>query len=259
MTLPRRFITRGLLVAAAFPVVFLVLSLLFPLPSLKPYSLVVQDRDGRFLQAFLTQDGVWRLRTSPDEIPGRLKDILIRREDRWFYYHPGVNPFAILRAVAQNVRSGHRVSGASTITMQIARMLHPEERTYLNKAVEVFRALQLEARSSKKELLEIYLSVAPLGGNVEGLRSAALLYYDTPLERLNIAQLFDLMLVPGDPNGLQPDRKADRLLAERKRQAAEWIRRGFLTAEDSVVIWNTPALAVRHALPRAAPHFSLRL
>ena len=197
MTLPRRIIKRGLLVAAAFPVAFLVFSLLFPLPPLKPYSLVVEDREGRFLQAFLAQDGVWRLRISPDEIPPKLKEILLRREDRWFYYHPGVNPFAILRAVVQNVRTGHRVSGASTITMQIARMFHPGERNFLNKTVEVFRALQLEARYSKKELLEIYLSIAPLGGNVEGLRSAALLYYATPLERLNIAQLFDLILLPG--------------------------------------------------------------
>ncbi|HTY58545.1 MAG TPA: penicillin-binding protein 1C, partial [Bacteroidota bacterium] len=259
MTLPRRIVIRGLMIAAALPVLFLVLSLLFPLPALKPYSLVVNDRNGRFLQAFLAPDGVWRLRTSPDEIPARMKEILIRREDRWFYYHPGVNPFAVVRALLQNVRTGRRVSGASTITMQIARMLHPGERTYLNKAVEVFRALQLEARYSKKELLEIYLSIAPLGGNVEGLRSAALLYYDTPLERLNIAQLFDLMLVPGDPNGLQPDRKPERLLAERKLQAAGWIRRGLLTSEDSVVIWNTPALAVRHPLPRSAQHFALRI
>ncbi len=259
MTLPRRTLVRALTVAAAFPVAFLVLSLLFPLPPLKPYSVVVADRNGKFVHAFLAEDGAWRLRTSPDEIPPRMKEILIRREDRWFYYHPGVNPFAILRAVLQNVRSGRRVSGASTITMQIARMLHPGERTYLTKAVEVFRALQLESRYSKKELLEIYLSIAPLGGNVEGLRSAALLYYDTPLERLNIAQLFDLMLVPGDPNGLQPDRKPERLLLERRRQAAAWIRRGILTREDSVVIWNTPALAVRRPLPRYAPHFALRV
>lgn len=256
---PRRIIVPAILAAASLPALFVILSLLFPLPPLKPYSLVVEDRRGRLLQAFLATDGVWRLRTSPDEIPRKLKEILIRREDRWFYYHPGVNPFAVARAAVQNFRTGRRVSGASTITMQIARMLHPGERTYLNKAVEVFRALQLEARYSKNELLEIYLSIAPLGGNVEGLRSAALLYYTTPLERLNIAQLFDLILVPGDPNGLQPDRKAEPLLAERKRQAAEWIRKGLLSAEDSVVIWNTPALAVRRPLPRAAPHFALRV
>jgi penicillin-binding protein 1C len=259
MNQPRRIIIRGFIVAASLPVLFLVLSILFPLPSLKPYSLVVQDRNGRFLQAFLASDGVWRLRTSPDEIPARVKDILIRREDRWFYFHPGVNPVAIVRALVQNILAGHRVSGASTITMQIARMLRPRERTYLNKTLEVFRAFQLEARYSKKELLEIYLSMAPLGGNVEGLRSAALLYYDTPLERLNIAQLFDLMLIPGDPNGLQPDRKADRLLGERRRRASVWIRQGFLTTEDSAVIWNTPALAFRHTLPRVAPHFTLRV
>jgi penicillin-binding protein 1C len=259
MQRPRPIIFRGLLVAAAFPVAFLILSLLFPLPPLKPCSLVVEDRNGRFVQAFLAQDGVWRLRTSPDEIPPRLKEILIRREDRWFYYHPGVNPVAIVRAIFQNMRSGRRVSGASTITMQIARMLRPGERTYLNKAIEIFRALQIESRYSKKEILEIYLSIVPLGGNVEGLRSGALLYYDTPLERLNIAQLFDLILIPGDPNGLQPDRKAGRLLSERRRQAVEWIHAGLLSAEDSVVIWNTPALALRHALPRSAPHFALRI
>ncbi|HMK39685.1 MAG TPA: transglycosylase domain-containing protein, partial [Bacteroidota bacterium] len=259
MTRLRRIIIRGFLVAAALPLLFLFLSLLFPLPPMKPFSLVVEDRNGRFLQAFLAPDGAWRLRTSPDEIPRRLKEILLRREDRLFYVHPGVNPLAVLRALAQNIRSGRRVSGASTITMQIARMLHPGERTYLNKAVEVFRALQIEARYSKNEILEIYLSIVPLGGNVEGLRSAALLYYDTPLERLNIAQLFDLMLIPGDPNGLEPDRNAERLLSERRRQAALWIRQGLLSAADSVVIWNTPALAVRRALPRAAQHFALRI
>ena len=104
-------VIRGLALAAALPVVFLLLSLLFPLPPLKPYSLVVNDRNGKFLQAFLASDGVWRLRTSPDEIPGRMKEILIRREDRWFYYHPGVNPFAVVRALVQNVRTGRRVSG----------------------------------------------------------------------------------------------------------------------------------------------------
>lgn len=259
MTLSRRLVFRSLIPPAAVLGLFLGLSLLFPLPPLKPYSLVVEDRSGRFLQAFLAADGAWRLRTSPDEIPQRLKEILIRREDRWFYHHPGVNPFAIGRALVQNFRTGRRVSGASTITMQIARMLEPKERTYLHKLVEIFRAFQLELKYSKDELLEIYLSMAPLGGNIEGLKSAALIYYQTPLERLNIAQLFDLMLIPADPNGLQPDRNAGRLLEERKRQASEWFKTGLLSAGDSTTIWNTPALAVRKPLPRSAPHFTLRV
>ncbi|MEW6511429.1 MAG: penicillin-binding protein 1C [Bacteroidota bacterium] len=259
MKAKRTIIRLVLIVAGACCAGFLVLSLLFPLPPLKPYSVVVEDRDGRFLQAFLAADGAWRLRTSPAEIPPRIKEILIRREDRWFYYHPGINPLSVGRALVQNLLAGRRVSGASTITMQIARMLEPRERTYLSKVIEAFRAAQLELKYSKEELLETYLSMAPLGGNIEGLRSAALIYYQTPLERLNIAQLFDLILIPGDPNGLQPDRNPDRLFAERKRQAQEWIRRGLLTETDSMIIWNTPASAVRHPLPRYAQHFTLRV
>jgi penicillin-binding protein 1C len=202
---------------------------------------------------------MWRLRTSPNEIPEKLKRILIEKEDKYFYYHPGVNPFALTRAAFQNFGTGKRKSGASTITMQIARMLERKERTYFNKLIEVFRALQLELRYSKNELLEIYLSIVPLGGNIEGLKSASLMYYQTPPERLNIAQLFDLILIPNDPNDLQPDKNPERLLAERKRRALPWIARSFFTKEDSIVLWQTDARASRTALPRLAPHFALRV
>src|SRR5437016_1979705 len=113
---------------AAVTLAFFVLSLLFPLPQLKPYSTLVEDRNGHFLQAFLTSDDKWRFRTSSSEIPARLKYILIRKEDRFFYYHPGINPFSILRAAAQNLIHHERISGASTITMQVARMIEPKER-----------------------------------------------------------------------------------------------------------------------------------
>jgi len=233
--------------------------ILFPLPSPRPYSLKIEDRQGRFVHAFRAVDGVWRLKTSPDEIPLRLKKILLEKEDRWFAYHPGVNPVALVRAVVQNIASGRRVSGASTITMQLARMLEPKERTIPNKFLEVIRALQLEWVYSKDELLEMYLSMVPLGGNIEGLASASLLYYQTPLERLNIAQLLDLILIPNNPNALRPDRGSDRLLEERRRRAKRWLEEGLLTQEDSVTIWSTPALAIRTPPPRYAPHFALRI
>jgi penicillin-binding protein 1C len=220
---------------------------------------VVEDRHGVFLGAFRANDGVWRIRTSPGEIPERLKSILLRREDRWFYYHPGFNPVSLVRAFLQNLRGGRKISGASTITMQIARMIEPKERTYFHKILEIFRALQLEWRYSKKELLEMYLSMVPLGGNIEGLKSASLIYYQTPPERLNIAQLFDLILIPSDPNGLQPDRNPEKLLATRKRQASLWFGRGMFSRDDSSVIWSTPAASVRHQLPRFAPQFCLRV
>ena len=216
---------------------FVILSALFPLPQSKPYSLIVLDRNGEFLHAFLAQDGIWRFKTSPAEIPPRLKEILLHKEDRFFYYHPGINPISVVRAIFQNITRGKKVSGASTITMQVARMMESRDRTYLNKCIEMFHALQLEMRYSKEQILEMYLSMVPLGGNIEGLQSAAYLYYQTPLERLNLAALVDLILLPNDPNGLRPDKNSEKLYRARKRIALEWLSEGFLTKQDSVVLW----------------------
>jgi penicillin-binding protein 1C len=258
--LPKARWLRRLLAGIAGSCVLAGLSFIVdPPPSPKPYSPVVLDRNGEFLHAFLARDGMWRLRTDPEQIPSRLRDILLRKEDRWFAFHPGVNPFALARAIVQNVKSGRVVSGGSTITMQIARMLEPKERTYWNKIREVLRAFQLELKYSKKELLEMYLSMVPLGGNVEGIQSAALLYYQTPLERLNIAQLIDLTLIPGDPQGLQPDRNGPSLFRARTELASRWLRAGILQPSDSVVVWQTPAAIERRAPVRRAPHFALRV
>jgi len=254
-----KILTAIVIVPFAIAVAFFVLSILFPPPSLKPYSLLIEDRNGQFLRAFLADDDAWRLKTSPDEIPERLKRILLEKEDKYFHYHPGINPFSIWRAMVQNITTGKRVSGASTLTMQIARMLERRDRTYLSKAIEMFRALQLEWKYSKDELLEIYLSMVPLGGNIEGLKSAALLYYQTPLERLNIAQLFDLILIPNDPNDLSPDRHPEKLLEERRKRALPWIEGGFFSRQDSTIIWNTNARAVRKPPQSHAPHFCLRV
>ncbi len=255
----RMLLLRALCVAIGGLGLFLAADAMFPLPPMRPYSLVVEDRNGKLVHAFLAPDGIWRLRTSPDEIPDRLKQMLLAKEDRWFYYHPGINPFAIARAAVQNVQTGRRLSGASTITMQIARMREPKERTYAGKLAEMFRALQLEWRYSKDELLEMYLSTIPLGGNLEGLRSASLIYYQTPLERLNIARLIDLILIPNDPNRLRPDRCGEKLLASRVRHAAAWQAMGYISEDDSCVIRSTPAGASRGSLPREAPHFSARI
>ncbi len=239
--------------------IFVILNAVFPLPSPKPYSLQVEDRNGHLLQAFLADDGIWRLSTNSAEIPARLREILLQKEDRFFYYHPGVNPFSVLRALTQNVLTGRRVSGASTITMQVARMLERKDRTYANKLIEMFRALQLEWKYSKDEILNLYLSIVPLGGNIEGLKSASLLYYQTPLERLNIAQLFDLILIPNDPNGLRPNRNAKALYRKRVTAALPWVQRGFFSPDDSVVIVRTSAEAERKQLAIIAPHFCLRI
>jgi penicillin-binding protein 1C len=257
--LSHRWIRRVVWSSGISAALFGVLWLLFPLPPLKPYSVVISDRNGEFLHAFLAEDGIWRLRTPPDEIPPKLKTILLQKEDRFFYWHFGINPFAVARAFVQNLTTGRRVSGASTITMQVARMLERKERTYFNKLIEMFRAVQLECCYSKDEILELYLSLIPVGGNLEGLKSASLVYYQTPLERLNTAQLLDLTLIPNNPNRLRPDRNPDALYRERLERAVPLIESGVFTAQDSTVIWQTSVSAVRKELPRLAPHLARRL
>ena len=260
-TLP--FPVRPLLVASvilcSFIGAFSVLWVIFPLPDVKPYSTVVLDGRGELLHAFRAQDGQWRIRTDPERIPPALRAMLLEKEDRYFYSHLGVNPFSVARAFVQNIRSGSTVSGASTITMQVARMLEPKERTVANKLVEVFRALQLEIKYSKDEILELYLSMVPLGGNIEGLASASLLYYGRPIERLNIAQLIDLILIPNDPNALRPDRNGEALARRRLAFSERWSSRGLLSPQDMAIVREMPGTAGRHEAPQLAPHVSLRL
>jgi penicillin-binding protein 1C len=255
----KRSLKIFLAVAAGVIVVLYGLAVVLPLPPLKPYSLIVKDRKGEFLSAYLAADGAWRLKTHADEIPFRLKEILLQKEDRYFFYHPGVNPCAVVRALFQNIFAGKTVSGASTITMQVARLLEPKPRTLINKSIEMFRAIQLELRYSKHEILELYLSMIPLGGNIEGLESAAMLYYQTPLERLNIAHLFDLILIPNNPNHLRPDKQSARLYLERIQRSQEYFISGILTKDDSIVILQTSAETKRRQLPQNAQHFCLRI
>lgn len=250
---------RWLQIAGIPVAAFVVFSLLFPLPEPKPYSQVLLDRNGRILQAFLATDGKWRVKTAREDIPEKLRAMVIAREDRWFLVHPGVNPVSLVRALAQNLRTGRRVSGASTITMQVARLLEPKERTYGNKVLEILRSLQLELRYSKEEILEMYLSMVPLGGNIEGLQSAALTYYQAPLIRLNTGQLLDLILIPRDPNGLRPDRNGAQLLRERRRVGRLLVSSGCLVPEDTSAFGTVSASWTRRELSREAPHFALRV
>ena len=129
---------------------FLLLNRLFPLPDRIEYSTIVTDDKGEVIHAFLTRDQQWRMKTGLDEISPLLRKTIVEKEDKYFYYHPGINPLAMLRALGRNILARHRTSGASTITMQVARALEPKRRTYWNKLVEVFRAFQLEWKYSKR-------------------------------------------------------------------------------------------------------------
>src|SRR5690348_9411503 len=149
-----------------------------PLGTNLEYSHVVLDREGRLLRAYATSEGRWRLPTTVEDVDPRFLRLLFAYEDKRFYEHWGVDPFSMMRAAFQFVTSGHIVSGGSTITMQVARLLEPREHRSLGaKLRQITRAFELEHALGKDEILGLYLTLAPYGGNLEGTRAAALAYF----------------------------------------------------------------------------------
>jgi len=166
-------------------------------------STVLNDRDGNLLSASIATDGQWRFPLT-DSVPNKLKTCLLIFEDEYFFQHPGINPVSIARAFWQNINQGHVVSGASTITMQLARMLRNQDRTYYQKMVEMLLALRLEANYSKPGILRHYASLAPFGGNVVGIDAAAWRYYGRPAYLLSWAESATLAVLPNDPGAIYP-------------------------------------------------------
>jgi len=238
---------------------FFAIDLIFPFKPKVQYSTQITASDGTVLHAFLSVDDKWRLYTNISEITPLLQKTLIYKEDRYFYYHPGINPFAMLRAVGRNIFTGRRTSGASTITMQVVRLLEPKKRTYLNKLMESFRAVQLELHYSKDEILQLYLNLVPYGGNIEGIKAASLLYFNKAPQLLSLAEITALTIVPNRPSSLQPGTKNDAL----KNARNEWlIRFGKERLFEKNIIQDAlevPLMVKRLTAPKQASHLSLRL
>ncbi|NLX81250.1 MAG: penicillin-binding protein 1C, partial [Proteiniphilum sp.] len=164
---------------AIISIAFFLLWYAFALPRTlfeAPYSTQVTDRNGELLGARIATDGQWRFAPT-DSVAEKYKICLIEFEDRWFSYHPGVNPVSIVRALSQNMKSKRVISGGSTITMQTIRLMRQNERTYFEKLIEVILATRLELSYSKNEILAMYASHAPMGGNVVGIDAAAWRYF----------------------------------------------------------------------------------
>jgi penicillin-binding protein 1C len=166
----------------------------------------VDDAAGRPLALLPAPGGVWRFRTSAGEVSPALLDMLIAVEDRRFWLHPGVDPVALVRAVGQMLRAGRVVSGGSTLAMQAARLLHPRPRTVRSKLIEMARALQLEMRYGRAGVLDIWLTLAPFGGNLEGVRAGSMAWLGVPPTALEPAQAALLVAIPRRPEALRPDR-----------------------------------------------------
>lgn len=178
---------------------------------------VVTDRGGQVVAVLPAPGGVWRLRATVADVSPVLLEMLLRTEDRSFYRHGGVDPWALGRAAVQDLRAGRILSGGSTLTMQAARLLEPRPRRISSKLIEMARAVQLEWRFSKDEILGIWLTLAPYGGNLEGVRAGSLAWFGVSPRNLDASQAALMVAIPRRPEALRPDRHADRAAVLRDR------------------------------------------
>ncbi|MBB5286815.1 penicillin-binding protein 1C [Rhabdobacter roseus] len=255
----KKVLSTTLLGLAGVLLAFFIGDWWFPFRPAVRYSTQILAEDGTVLHAFLSPDDKWRLYTELSEITPLLRQTLMHKEDRYFYWHPGVNPLALIRATARNLLAGRRTSGASTITMQVVRLLEPRPRTYRSKAIELFRALQLEWHFSKDEILQLYLNLVPYGGNIEGIKAASLLYFGKPPQLLSLAEITALTIVPNRPSSLRPGRRNDALHRERNRWLERFRKENLFAPGVIHDALNEPLNAQRLPPPRLAPHLALRL
>lgn len=234
---------------------------LFPLPldRVAGRSTIVLDARGQPLRAFQTEDGRWRFTVMPADVDPRFVAMLTAYEDGRFFSHPGVDPLAVLRAAGQALLSGRVVSGASTLTMQTARLIEPRPRTLQAKLIEMARALQLEAHLSKDEILGLYLTLAPYGGNLEGVRAASLFYFGKEPDHLTDGEAALLVALPQSPERRRPDRHEDVARRLRDEVLARVAAAGVITAEAAREARDEAVPVTRLPAPFFAPHLAERL
>ncbi len=257
----------ALMMAAFWLAIWLV-----PLPERfdPPVSHTIHYADGTTAHVFLADDDRWRIAARYDQVDPDYIEALLALEDKRFWDHPGVDPIAVVRAALSNITSGGVVSGASTVTMQVVRMSEPRPRTFRSKAVEAFRAIQLERHHSKEEILNSYLSLLPYGYNYEGLETASLAYFGHDASRLTPAQIATLLAVPQAPSIRYPSPQNEARLQWARNDIARFLldrdalprgmRSDRLTVEEAMeAIEATPVPGEVRTMPREIPHLAYRL
>ena len=220
-------------------------------------SHVAVDRNGALLRAFTTPDGRWRLPVTVNDVDPRFIAMLIAYEDHRFYTHPGVDVLSLGRAALQWASRGHIISGGSTVTMQVARLLAPRaEKSLSGKLGQIVRAIEIERRMDKTGILDLYLSLAPYGGNIEGLRAASLSYFGREPKRLSIGEAALLVALPQSPETRRPDRFPDAARAARDTVLDRVFARGVITAAERDAAKQEAVPHTRRAFPVLAAHAS---
>jgi penicillin-binding protein 1C len=248
--------TCGIVMLAALAGAWFVTSLgSAPVGEHVIYSKLVVDREGRLLRAYATPKGFWRLPVQVADVDPRFLKMLFAYEDKRFREHHGVDPWAVLRAAYQFIENGRIVSGASTLTMQVARLLEPRpERTVLAKLRQAVRAVELEQRLSKQEILTLYLNLAPYGGNLEGIRAASLAYFGREPRRLTLAEAALLVALPQSPETRRPDRASAVARWARDRVLDRAADAGLIPKDVTERAKAEPVPKERRPMPMLAPH-----
>jgi penicillin-binding protein 1C len=245
----------GLLCISVIGVFIFVLTLPpLDLSSAANRSVVVVDRSGRLLRPFTTVQGRWRLPVEIPDIDERYLKLLLSYEDKRFYSHFGVDGLAVMRSCKQWLNRGRIMSGGSTLTMQVARLVEPRsERTLTAKLRQMIRAVQLEWRYSKAEILSLYLVLAPYGGNIEGIRAASLTYFGKEPKRLSLGEAALLVALPQAPESRRPDRFTTGAKLARNRVLEHAKNRNLFANDDVIAAQTEPVIEERKAIPNFAP------
>ena len=249
----RKWLKYGAIIVAGVILLLWLLCLPKDLFDGVSYSTVVTDREGELLGARVADDGQWRFPMC-DTLPEKFVTALVEFEDHRFYSHCGVSLRSLVRATMQNVRSGRVVSGGSTITMQVVRLSRQKPRTLWQKAVEAFMATRIEARYSKDEILKMYASHAPFGGNVVGIRAAMWRYLGDANAELSWAEAATLAVLQNAPSLIHLDKNREALLAKRNRLLARLHENGEISDDDYSLAVDEPLIGNPYPMPQYAPH-----
>ncbi len=243
-----------LLIAAGVVITPVLLS---PFPRFKaPLSTVVEAKDGSLLGARIADDGQWRFPGS-DQVPEKFEKALLTFEDRYFYFHPGINPVSVIRALIQNIKAGEIVSGGSTITMQVARISRGNSpRTYPGKIIEMLSALKLELFRSKKSILKMYSANAPFGGNIVGLEAATWRYLGKSSADITWAEAAALAVLPNSPALVFPGKNQEILKTRRNDLLRKLFEREYFDSLTLVLALDEPLPGEPKSLPSKAPHLT---
>ena len=251
---------KPILIIAVLLFILLLFDRIFHLPKERLFpekSTIVYYKSGKLARLYLTGDDKVRIFIPYNKIPKKIIKIFLISEDRYFFYHFGINPLSIVRAFINNIKAKKVVSGGSTITMQIARMMEPKNRNILSKIIEAARAVQLELHYSKKKLMEIYLNITPYGSNIEGIGAASRIYFGKPVTALNSQEIALLTIIPKNPNLLNLKGKNRKKIFKYYKKLLKKLKsKKILNRADYLRGLKIKSFPSKKPLPFNIPHFS---